>query len=53
MTLRIEPDEADRLDAVIRLSWRSWEPVFESIQKAMDADIYQAFYPDNWQVSHI
>lgn len=51
MEVRIEPYNADNLDAVIQLSLRAWTPVFESIQNAMDADVYRAFYPDDWQVS--
>jgi len=51
MEIRIEPYNADQLDAVIRLSLRAWTPVFDSIQNAMDADVYRAFYPDNWRVS--
>lgn len=51
MEIRIEPYEAHQLDAVIRLSLRAWTPVFDSIQNAMDADVYRAFYPDNWRVS--
>ncbi|WP_250126836.1 GNAT family N-acetyltransferase [Chroococcidiopsis sp. CCMEE 29] len=49
--MRIEPYTAHHLDAIIRLSLRAWTPVFESIQNAMDADVYQAFYPDHWRVS--
>ena len=37
--------------AVIRLSLRAWTPVFDSIQNAMNADVYQAFYPNHWRVS--
>ena len=51
MEIRIEPYDADQLDAIIRLSLRAWTPVFDSIQNAMDADVYRAFYPDNWRVS--
>ncbi|MDJ0773499.1 MAG: GNAT family N-acetyltransferase [Mastigocoleus sp. MO_167.B18] len=47
----IEPYDPLHLDAVIRLSLRAWTPVFDSIQKAMNADVYQTFYPDNWRVS--
>ena len=32
-------------------SLRAWTPVFDSIQKAMDAEVYRAFYPDSWRVS--
>ena len=49
--MRIEPYDAHQLDAVIRLSLRAWTPVFNSIQEAMNADVYRAFYPDNWRVS--
>ncbi|HAX78385.1 MAG TPA: GNAT family N-acetyltransferase [Cyanobacteria bacterium UBA11372] len=49
--MQIEPYNADQLDAVIRLSLRAWTPVFDSIQNAMDADVYRAFYPDHWRVS--
>lgn len=49
--MRIEPYQAHQLEAVIRLSLRAWSPVFDSIEKVMDIDVYQEFYPDNWRVS--
>jgi ribosomal protein S18 acetylase RimI-like enzyme len=49
--MQIKPYDPRHLDAVISLSLRAWTPVFDSIQKAMNADVYQAFYPDNWRVS--
>ncbi|NEQ20998.1 MAG: GNAT family N-acetyltransferase [Microcoleus sp. SIO2G3] len=49
--MRIEPFDPCHLDAVIRLSLRAWTPVFDSIEKAMDLDVYQEFYPDGWRVS--
>ncbi|MUL37036.1 GNAT family N-acetyltransferase [Gloeocapsopsis dulcis] len=51
MEVQIEPYEEHQLDAVIHLSLRAWTPVFDSIQKVMDLDVYQEFYPDNWRVS--
>ena len=51
MEMQIEPYNAQQLDAVIHLSLRAWTPVFESIQNVLDADVYRAFYPDNWRVS--
>lgn len=51
MKVQIEPYDAHHLDAVIRLSLRAWTPVFESIQNVMDADLYRAFYPEQWRVS--
>lgn len=49
--MQIEPYDDRQLDAIIRLSLRSWAPVFDSIQNAMDADLYQTFYPDGWRAS--
>jgi ribosomal protein S18 acetylase RimI-like enzyme len=49
--VQIEPYNAKHLDAIIQLSLRAWTPVFDSIQNVMDADVYQAFYPNHWQVS--
>lgn len=49
--MRIEPYDPRDLDTIICLSLRAWAPVFDSIQKAMDSDVYGAFYPDNWRVS--
>jgi ribosomal protein S18 acetylase RimI-like enzyme len=49
--MQIEPYDPRQLDAVICLSLRAWTPVFDSIQNVLDADVYRAFYPDNWRVS--
>ena len=49
--MQIEPYEPHHLEAIIRLSLRAWSPVFDSIQKTMDADLYRALYPDDWRVS--
>ena len=49
--MQIEPYNSCHLDTIIRLSLRAWTPVFDSIQKVMDADVYEAFYPDHWRVS--
>ncbi|KAM3098830.1 hypothetical protein ACKFKF_16295 [Phormidesmis sp. 146-12] len=51
MEVRIEPYNADNLDAVIQLSLRAWTPVFESIQNAMDVEVYRSFYPNGWRMS--
>lgn len=51
MAMRIEPYDTHHLDAVIRLSLRAWAPVFESLQNAINAEVYRAFYPDDWRVS--
>jgi GNAT superfamily N-acetyltransferase len=49
--MQIEPYNPQQLDAVIRLSLRAWTPVFDSIQNAMDTEVYREFYPDDWRVS--
>jgi len=49
--MQIEPYDPHHLDAIIRLSLRAWAPVFDSIQKAMNPNVYQAFYPNHWRVS--
>lgn len=48
--VQVEPYEPSRLDAVIRLSLRAWAPVFESLQKLMDPNVYRILHPD-WRVS--
>ena len=49
--MEIKPYCSDHLNAIIRLSLRAWTPVFDSIKKAMNASVYQAFYPDDWRIS--
>lgn len=49
--MQIQPYNAAQLDAVIRLSLRAWQPVFNSIQEVMSADVYRIFYPNHWRVS--
>ena len=51
MAIQIEPYDAHQLETIISLSLRAWTPVFDSIQKVMNSNIYQAFYPDHWRVS--
>jgi GNAT superfamily N-acetyltransferase len=53
MGMQIEPYDRSHLDAVIRLSLRAWTPVFDSLKKAMNTDVYWALYPDNWRVSQL
>ena len=47
----IEPYEDSKLDEIVRLSLRAWEPVFESLQAAMLPEIYRAFYRGDWQAA--
>lgn len=48
--MRIERFDYQQLDAVIRLSLRAWAPVFDSIQKMMDVEVYRVLHPD-WRVT--
>lgn len=48
--MEIEPYDPSRLDEVVALSLRAWAPVFASIERAMDADVYFAMHPD-WRVT--
>ncbi len=49
--MQIKPYAPHHLDAVVQLSLRAWAPVFESLQTVINAEVYQTFYPDSWQVS--
>ncbi|MEO1591934.1 MAG: GNAT family N-acetyltransferase [Cyanobacteria bacterium J06632_22] len=49
--MKIQPYESSHLGAVVQLSMRAWAPVFMSIQTSLNAEVYQAFYPETWQVS--
>jgi GNAT superfamily N-acetyltransferase len=48
--MRIEPYSAEHLDTIVDLSLRAWAPVFVSMQKVLDSDVYHEFYPD-WRIS--
>ena len=48
--MRIEPYDDSRLEAIVGLSLRAWEPVFASIENVMDPDVYREQTPD-WRVS--
>ncbi|PLZ85789.1 GNAT family N-acetyltransferase [Fischerella muscicola] len=51
--MRIEPYDKSQLDAIKSLSLRAWAPVFDSIQKVMDFEVYHSFYPNDWCVSQL
>ena len=48
--MRIQPYEDAEREAVVRLSLRAWAPVFESIKRAMDPEVYREQVPD-WRVT--
>ena len=47
----IEPYEDSKLDEIVRLSLRAWQPVFESLEAAMGPDLFRAFYRDDWRAA--
>ncbi len=49
--MKIEAYAPHHLEAVVQLSLRAWTPVFDSLQSVMNAEVYQTFYPNQWQVS--
>jgi GNAT superfamily N-acetyltransferase len=51
--MQIEPYDNSQLDAIKSLSLRAWAPVFDSIEKAIDFEVYHSFYPDGWCVSQL
>lgn len=48
--MKIEPYEEKKLDEIVQLSLRAWEPVFDSIEGAMDREVYRELHPD-WRVT--
>lgn len=46
MQTRIVPFAQSHLDAVVELSLRAWEPVFDSIRSVLEPAVFSAFYPD-------
>ncbi len=36
---------------MVDLSLRAWAPVFESIEQAMEAEVYERLYPEGWRES--
>ena len=46
--MEIRPFAETDLDAVVHLSLRAWEPVFDSLEASMDAEVYRELHPD-WQ----
>lgn len=50
MSPQIEPYGTQHLGAVIRLSLRAWAPVFASLQRVMDPEVFVELIPD-WRIS--
>jgi len=49
--MTIRPYHPSDADTVVRFALRAWAPVFKSIERAMDAEVYRAFYLNGWQES--
>lgn len=49
--MQLEPYEPQHLEAVVDLSLRAWAPVFDSLHSVLDPGVFQAFYPNGWQIS--
>lgn len=49
--MEIKSFEAYFLDDVVRLSLRAWEPVFASLEKVLEPEVYREFYPEGWRAS--
>lgn len=50
MDFRIEPYALSHKAPVVELSLRAWEPVFAKLRPAVAGFVYDAFYPDGWEV---
>jgi ribosomal protein S18 acetylase RimI-like enzyme len=48
--VQIERYGDEMLGAVVELSLRAWQPVFESLERAMDPEVYREQHPD-WRVT--
>lgn len=49
--MRIQPYQDRHLAAIVHLSLRAWAPVFDSIERVMNPEVYREFYPAGWRVS--
>ncbi|MEJ7871215.1 MAG: GNAT family N-acetyltransferase [Rubrobacteraceae bacterium] len=48
---RVRPFDDQDADAVVSLSLRAWAPVFASIERAMESEVYEQLYPEGWRES--
>ena len=49
--MQIIPLKSDYVEEIVSLSLSAWTPVFASIQKTIDVEIYETFYGEDWRVS--
>lgn len=50
MSIQVVGYDPERKSELLTLSLRAWAPVFEKLKHAVQPYVYQAFYPDGWQV---
>jgi len=51
MSPQVVPFEEQHKPAVVDLSLRAWEPVFESLERIFEPALYALWYPDGWRPS--
>lgn len=51
MQVRIEPYNASDCEAVVDLSLRAWEPVFDALRVEMPAGLFEHYYPQDWRIA--
>lgn len=49
--MSIEPYDESKLAAIVALSLRAWEPVFDSLRTAMPPYVFRAFYRGDWRAA--
>jgi len=49
--MAIEPYDESDLGAIVDLSLRAWEPVFDSLETAMLPEVFRAFYRGDWRAA--
>lgn len=47
----ILPYDASMLEEIVQLSLRAWEPVFASLEDAMEPAVYRVFHPQGWRAA--
>lgn len=50
MEIDIRPFDVAQKQQVVDLSLRAWAPVFDGMKPAVPDYVYEAFYPQGWQV---
>lgn len=51
--ITIEPYSPDQRQALLDLSLRAWDPVFQKLKPDVDGFVYDNFYPEGWEARQI